>query len=275
MKSPQLLLPNTQIYPSKLQDNEIPSEDGLMVSEEVYWEKYYEYCGKSDFTYEWKNGRLEEKPVSDYLNDLMIQWCIQLLQQFLAVHPIGKLITIEMGFRFVLPGETVIRRPDFSVVLSTNPVILQLDDRSYSGIFDLCIELISDATEKDIRRDTVEKKREYAIAGVKEYYILDARGKETAFYRRNPFGAYDPIPPQGEDIIKSEVLPGFQFRISDLYLQPSFDNMAEDPVYREFVYLSYQAEKQRAEQEKQRAEREQQRAERLAAKLRSLGISAE
>ena len=91
------------------------------------------------------------------------------------------------------------------------------------------------------------------------------------------------------DVIQSAVLPGFQFRISDLYRQPTLEEIADDPVYRDFIYLSYQAEKQRAEQEKQRAEQveaqlileqqraeqERQRAERLAEKLRSLGISLE
>ncbi|MCP4109136.1 MAG: hypothetical protein GY749_27005, partial [Desulfobacteraceae bacterium] len=39
------------------------SEDGLAVSEDEYWEKYYEH---PDFSYEWNNGYLEERPVSDY-----------------------------------------------------------------------------------------------------------------------------------------------------------------------------------------------------------------
>ncbi len=38
------------------------SEDGLHVSENEYWEKYYEH---PDFNYEWNNGALEEKPMAD------------------------------------------------------------------------------------------------------------------------------------------------------------------------------------------------------------------
>jgi Uma2 family endonuclease len=259
------------------------------VSEEVYWEKYYHYAGSSDFCYEWNNGYLEEKPVSDYANDLLIQWFIDILRHFLHVHPIGKLITVEMGFRLALPGETLIRRPDFSVVLNTNPVPLNLKDHSYAGIFDLCIELISDITLKDIQRDTLHKKREYGAIGVKEYFILDAEGEHTVFYRRNQLGTYESILSKYGDVIQSEVLPGFQFRISDLYQRPALEDMAADPVYRDFIYLSYQAEKQRAEREAQRAEQERQRAEqaetqltlerqraeRLAEKLRSRGISPE
>jgi Uma2 family endonuclease len=282
MKPIQTISQSPLIYTEKQQEDEIRSEDGLAVSEEVYWDKYYEYCGDSDFSYEWNNGYLEEKPVSDYLNILMYQWFVDLLRRFLEVRPIAKLLAVEMGFRLALPGKTAIRKPDLAVVLETNPVKLNLTDHSYAGIYDLCVELLSDTTLRDIQRDTVEKKLEYATIGVKEYFILDARGSEMAFYRRNIQGKYEHIPSQGKDVIRSEVLPGFQFRISDLYRQPSLKALSEDSIYREFILVGYQAEKRRADQaekllmlERQSKEQEKQRADRLAEKLRSMGISPE
>ncbi|EDN66179.1 hypothetical protein BGP_0528 [Beggiatoa sp. PS] len=50
------------------------SLDGLAVSETVYWEKYYE---NPENIYEWNNGILEEKPVSDHLNVLMYLWFLE------------------------------------------------------------------------------------------------------------------------------------------------------------------------------------------------------
>lgn len=47
-----------------------------------------------------------------------------------------------------------------------------LRDASYRGIYDLCIEALSDLDPADIRGDTVTKKAAYAAAGVPEYYIL-------------------------------------------------------------------------------------------------------
>ena len=139
------------------------------------------------------------------------------------------------------------------------------------------------------------KKREYAVVGVKEYYILDPDG-QMAFYRRNAAGAYEPLPADADGVICSSVLPGFQFRIADLYLMPPQEMMAEDPVYRHFVLLKLQAEIQRAEVAEERAEvaeeraeiaeeraeiaadrmlAERNRAERYAALLRNLGIDVE
>lgn len=234
------------------------SEAGLAVSEKVYWETYYDH---PDFSYEWNNGRLEEKPVSDHLTYLMYLWVLRLLDHFLMVHPIGQMVGLEMGFRLALPDKTTVRKPDLAVVLNDNPIAIHPHDRSYSGIFDLCVEALSDSTPEEVERDTVTKKNEYAIVGVREYYILDAKGQETAFYHRDQRGRYEKIKSGPNELIQSQVLPGFQFRISDLYRQPTLQELAEDDLYRGFILPFYQAEKQRAE--------------RLAAKLRSLGISPE
>lgn len=58
-------------------------------------------------------------------------------------------------------------------MLNSNSVPLGDKDRSYKGVFDLCIESVSDATRGETERDTVTKKREYAAGGVQEYYILE------------------------------------------------------------------------------------------------------
>jgi hypothetical protein len=52
----------TVAYPPGEESAEPQSADGLRVSEETYWKEYYL---ESDVHYEWNDGRLEEKPVSD------------------------------------------------------------------------------------------------------------------------------------------------------------------------------------------------------------------
>jgi Uma2 family endonuclease len=213
------------------------------------------------------------------------RWFSYILECYVRENPVGKVITLELGFRLVFPGGTSVRKPDLAVVLHSNPDTIGGDDCKYKGTYDLCAESLSYSSSKVIKRDTVEKKQEYEGTGVKEYYILDARGKETAFYRLNNRGRYVKIRPAG-GIIRSGILPGFQFRVSDLYAQPPLESLIEDKVYERYIFPSYRKSKQeaekRAEQEKQRAEKaenmlilERQKAERLAAKLRELGISPE
>lgn len=238
-----------------------------VISEADYWEYYYE---DPDHHYEWNHGYIEEKGVSDKLTTLDYEWFFELLRNYLRVTAIGQLMTLETGFRLVLPSKITIRKPDLAVILNSNPVQWRDLDRSYRGICDLCVEALSDSTDDDIERDTVTKFTEYAQAGVKEYYILYAHGEPQEFYQLTPAGVYAPIPRQPPDIVCSSVLPGFQFRVSDLERQPSPEKMSEDSVYQGFMLPAFQAERQARRlaetlrQQEQDARLQEQDARRLA-----------
>jgi len=236
-------------------NNSIQPLDNLKVSEEIYWEDYYQY---PDRNFEWKNGYLEEKIAGCYKNISLAAWLDFIIKCFLQTYPIAKVVQLGFAFRMVLSTGISIRKPDFAIVLNNNPIILNDEDISYKGIFDLCIESLSDSTKEGIIIDTIDKKNEYCNSGVKEYYIIDGTGKEMAFYRLNNKGKYDNIEPVCGDIIKSEVLPGFQFRISDFYKRTSIIEITNDEIYRDFMFPYYQVEKKRVERTEKNLELEKQ-----------------
>ncbi|MBV7332205.1 Uma2 family endonuclease [Chloroflexi bacterium TSY] len=258
--------------------------DGKYVTEEEYWAIYYE---KSDCSYEWNNGILEAKPMPKLVQLFLYNWFFDILRRYLKVHPVAIQINLEVGFSMTVPDpdqpdamKKTIRKPDIGIIRNDNPVLFGGEERSYKGICDLCIEGLSDSASSEVERDTVTKKAEYEFAGVKEYFILDADGQHTKFYRRTEENVYIEIDPDENGVIESEVLPGFQFRLSDLDDQPDLEEMALDEVYRGYILPKYQSaearaeqESLRAEQEKQDKEREKRRADRYAAKLRELGIA--
>ncbi len=221
------------------------SEDGKRVSEEAYWQHYYHH---PDFSYEWNNGILEVKSMSDFAKSQLYLWFSTLLQHYVNVHPIAYLIVLDIGFRLALPHKTTVRKPDLGLILKSNQVQIAGSDRSYQGIFDLCIESLSDSARSEIDRDVINKKNEYESIGVQEYYILDDQDRYTVFYERTAAGVYQPLPVQPGGVIASGILPGFQFRLEDLYRQPTWQAMVEDPVYQGFVLPAYVAERQRADQ---------------------------
>jgi Uma2 family endonuclease len=225
--------------------------DGRRVSEAEYWDDWYHV---SDITYEWNNGRLEEKPVSDLETLLVGKWLLLLMEQYLTEQPIAESIPLEMGFRLPLPGGAVIRRPDIGVVRHDNPTPIAGRDCSYRGIYDLCIDALSDTKPAYARRDTVTKKAEYAAAGVKEYWILHASPERQAFYRLTAAGLYVAIEPR-DGVIESGVLPGFRFRLADLDRRPSLFGLREDPVYAEFVLPQWTRDLKQAAASAERAER--------------------
>jgi len=225
------------------------------VTETEYWEKYYDY---PDVTYEWNNGYLEEKAMSDFATYLTYKWFGKLLEYYLMTKPIAETVGLETGFCLNLPKNVKkVRRPDLGIVLNSNLIPLLPKDRSYKGTFDLCIEAVSDSTQADIEQDTKDKKIEYAQGKVKEYYILDGHDRYSKLYCLGNGGIYTPLVAE-KGVIKSTVLPGFQFRIEDLYNCPSFFEMTENKVYKNFVLPEYAKALQRAKQ--------------LVEQLRALGI---
>ncbi|MCB0061520.1 MAG: Uma2 family endonuclease [Caldilineaceae bacterium] len=253
------------------------SEAGKVVSEEVYWRDYYEH---PDFNYEWNNGILEEKPMADVRNAAIYRWLLIVLESYLTVNPIAQLVNLEIGFRLPLPQKISIRKPDLFAVRNDNPVPLHDLDRNYMGIVDLAIESLSDSTKQEVERDTVHKKSEYEGVGVQEYYILDASRANMAFYHRTATGQYVPIVPVHGDVIRSTVLPGFQFRIRDLFQKPSLVELSHIPTYRQFILPEHQsalaqldATSAKLDATSAQLDAERQKSARLLAKLRELGIA--
>lgn len=54
-----------------------------------------------------------------------------------------------------------------------------------------------------------------------------------------------------DGVIRSLVLPGFQFRVSDLYQQPEHESLRADPVYADFVLPGWRTAEERATAEMQ------------------------
>lgn len=260
-------------------------DHGRYVSKEEYWAKWYE----ASPSYEWNDGYLEAKPMPNIIQLRLFHWFFELLHQYIQTYGNAELMSLETGFSMIVPNlqkpgamKAVTRKPDLAAIRHDNPVRWLEHERSYHGICDLCVEAISDSDPGEINRDINIKKSEYEFAGVQEYYILDPANQHMHFYQRNAAGVYVETQPDADGILRSQILPGFQFRSSDLKRQPTLEELALDPVYQGYVLLRYQAaakqadqERQRAEQEQRRAEQEQRRAERYAAKLRELGIDVD
>ena len=241
------------------------AKEPLVVSEAEYWKRYYEH---PDSQYEWNNGLLEEKPMPDFLSISLYQWFFRLLEEFLTVFPIGRMMVLEMGFRLEFgDNEVSIRKPDLAVILHSNPVEAKPLDRSFHGVCDLCIEFLSDSTPAEVERDTVHKKEEYAKAGVAEYYILDRLHNHTAFYFLNEQGVYERMESKEPGVIHSKVLDRFAFRLEDLDKQVAFEKLIDDPLYQPFLLKSLQQERQQKEKERQEKEKALAEVERLRALL--------
>ena len=245
--------------------NPFAPDDGRYVTKEEYWAKWYENPYPDiDVSYEWNNGRLEAKPLPNEPQLDLYNWFLQLLLRYLSTRNIAKLINLETGFVLTIedPAEPsgqreAVRKPDIGVILNSNPVAWgSIDQRHFEGVCDMVVEAVSDSKPAEVLRDTEEKRRDYALAGVKEYYILDPSGEHMRFYRLIPGGRYEEIQPDAEGVIGSDVLPGLQFRLGEMERQPDLEELALNDVYSGYVIPKFQIAVTKSETEAQRAEEE-------------------
>jgi Uma2 family endonuclease len=226
-----------------------------------YWEFYYEH---PDYNYEYNNGILEVKPVAKKIDVEMFTWFFELSRRYLEVYPIAWLSLLEIGFKMQQLLKIQVRKPDLAVVLHSNPIPFEDNDRKYHGTFDMCVEMVSDSSSKEIKRDTETKFKEYEAAGVKEYWLLSYDKNILEFYRLNKWGRYKKVKTKN-GVWESKVLPGFRLRVDDLFKTPPLSELVDDPVYADFVFPKYRQAKleaeQRADTAEQRADTAEQRAE--------------
>ena len=246
------------VSPNRTPDSSWAPDHGRQVTLEEYWEKWYENPYPDlDVSYEWNNGILEAKPLPNAPQIDLYNWFLALLRCNLETFDHASLINLETGFILKIEdesdpsGERVqVRKPDIGVILNSNPVSWgALDQRHFAGVCDMVVEAVSDSTQVEVLRDTEEKKRDYALGGVKEYYILDpeAEGERMRFYALASDGEYEEIPPDADGVIRSNVLSGLQFRQDDLHRRPRLVALALDDVYAEYVLPEFGAAVKRAD----------------------------
>ncbi|MDE0142906.1 MAG: Uma2 family endonuclease [Caldilineaceae bacterium] len=260
--------PLQQTAPSK--GNRYAPDHGRRVSKEEYWARWYENPYPDiDVSYEWNNGILEAKPFPNYPQIRQYGWFYTLLNCYIQSHPIAKLINLETGVSMTVldAGEPsgkweVVYKPDIGVVLNDNPAPWgAVELRAFEGVCDMIVEEASDSTLAEVRRDTEEKRRGYALAGVKEYFILDPADRYMRFYRLTADRRYAQIRPGAGGVIRSQVLPGFQFRRRDLLDLPDMADLALDELYAGYVIPGFLDSMNRAEAEAAARRQAEERAE--------------
>ncbi|NPB04180.1 MAG: Uma2 family endonuclease, partial [Thermotogae bacterium] len=135
-----------------------------------------------------------------------------------------KLITwveIEKGMGEILPapfdvilGERVVVQPDIVFIAKEN--LKNVKGGRLFGPPDLVVEIVSPQT---VRRDTFVKKRLYAEAGVKEYWIVypEERAIEVWVLKDGKYELHSVA--EGEGKVRSEVLKGLEVDVKEVFKQ--------------------------------------------------------
>jgi Uma2 family endonuclease len=156
---------------------------------------------------ELSEGRLEFPPMPSEEHQDIVAFFYRLLFDFVTARRLGKVLFAPLKVRL---WDGKIREPDLAFMLEAHAG--RRENRYWQGA-DLVVEVVSG---DDPDRDWIEKRDEYARAGIPEYWIVDPRdGTLTVFtlsagektYRRA--GQFSP-----GDTAVSVLLPGLQVNVS-------------------------------------------------------------
>lgn len=129
------------------------------------------------------NGVLVEEEVPDWIHETAIGWLIQVLRAW-AVARGGFVGGSELKY-LLRPGRG--RKPDVSMILPGQKPPPGRGPMRRAP--DVMVEVVS-PTPRDVRRDRIEKLREYAAFGVRFYWLLDPTFRTLEVFELGPDGRY-------------------------------------------------------------------------------------
>lgn len=167
------------------------------------YEAFLEWANE-DIHAEWVNGEVIIHMPPKTIHQMTVAFLHRLLGLFVDLFNLG--VVQIAPFEMKLEADGPSREPDILFIAREH--LDRLTDRRLVGPADLIIEIIS---EDSVRRDRDEKFREYAAAGVPEYWIIDPRPdkQRVDFFHLDEVGAYRLIGTEDDERVDSQILPGF------------------------------------------------------------------
>ena len=154
------------------------------------------------------DGHVEILPVPSLLHQFLARLVFLQLHDFVERHSLGIVMSAPTRIRI---SDRHFREPDVFFVSATN---FHRRQAQFWEIANLVVEIIS---PDDPDRDLIDKRHDYATAGIAEYWIIDPRDDSIqVFYLRD--GSYsDGIRTISGQSAESKVLSGFRTDVAELF----------------------------------------------------------
>jgi Uma2 family endonuclease len=180
-----------------------------MTERKITYKEFLDWADE-DTHAEWVNGDVFIfEPVSNFHQNV-IEFLFVQMNLFVGLLDLGKVRVLPFQMRLENSG----REPDIMFIYHEQ--LGRLTEDYLDGPADLVVEVVSPDT---VRRDREEKFREYRVAGVTEYWIIDPlpEKRRADFYYLDANGDFVLIATEDEEQVFSKVLKGFWIRPSWLW----------------------------------------------------------
>jgi Uma2 family endonuclease len=159
---------------------------------------------------EFSDGRVELLPMPSRRHQKIIMFLSKLLEAFVLSKNLGEVLIAPFKVR-LWPDK--VREPDVMFMFASN------SHRSFEDYWegaDLVVEIISPDNPK---RDTVEKKEEYAKAGIPEYWLVNPLSETiTVFVLAQGSSLYQEVGVYNKgEIAVSRLLEGFTVDVAAVF----------------------------------------------------------
>lgn len=156
--------------------------------------------------YEFVDGRVEQLSMPEYSHQFIVRFLFRVLDAFTSRTRVGEALFAPLRVRLPVGNY---REPDIVFVKAG----FKPTPQGYADNADLVMEVVSPSKE-DRQRDLVEKRADYARAGIPEYWIVDPESR-TITVLVHTAGDYREaaIHREGE-FAKSFLLSGFSVDVS-------------------------------------------------------------
>lgn len=181
---------------------------GNVLAQDVPYERFLrQYEGQH---VEWVNGVVIAMASIDERHDALVEFLRILFKAYFGKAGGGRSLGDPMVMR--LAAVPSARAPDIQVLLPER--LHQLHQNEVVGPANLVIEIVSAGSR---RTDSIDKRREYELGGVPEYWIIDYLRQEATFLQLDGDGLYQPVLPDADGVYTSRELPRLRLAVRLLW----------------------------------------------------------
>jgi Uma2 family endonuclease len=163
---------------------------------------------------EFSDGNIEVLPMPTVMHQLMVLYLYKLFDSFVESRQLGRVLVAPLKVR-LRTGK--FREPD--VLFLRRGKIARMGNQ-YWDTADLVMEVVSDDNRD---HDLKKKRREYALAGIPEYWIVDPQDSTITILTLNPRKEKKSYIVHGRfaagDRATSKTLPGFEVDVTAVFSQ--------------------------------------------------------
>jgi len=175
---------------------------------EPVWEGYLVLTDHTNRMAEYVDGKIEVLPMPTTEHQEIVLYLLFMLRSFVSARKLGRALMAPLRVKV---GEDQFREPDVVFMLQRNSD--RVGNRYWDGA-DLAMEVVS---EDGADRDLVEKRREYAEAGISEYWIIDPRALSVTILRLEGAQYILQSTAMAEGQVQSALLPGFSVDVAQVF----------------------------------------------------------